>query len=70
MYTKTILQTVAITEKSLVELQISAMMGAFRANTSGESLVPGQLGGLYGQREILADQTPLTITRLKPVQES
>ena len=42
-------------------------MGALRASSAGDAYVPGQLGGIYGQREVLLERTPLTVVKLRNV---
>ncbi len=67
MTAKTILATVPMTPKAIVEMQIGTVMGALRASSAGDAYVPGQLGGIYGQREVLLERTPLTVVKLRNV---
>ena len=67
MATKTIMTTVQMTPKAIAEMQISTVMGALRATYAGDAYVPGQIVGLYGQREVLLERTPLTIVKLRNV---
>ena len=67
MTAKTILATVPMTPKAIVEMQIGTVIGALRASSAGDAYVPGQLGGIYGQREVLLERTPLTVVKLRNV---
>lgn len=70
MTAKTIMATVPMTPKAIVEMQLGTVMGALRAAQAGDAYVPGQIGGIYGQREVLLERTPLTVVKLRNVSET
>lgn len=57
-------KTVPLTNHQLYCLQVRDIYDRLRAENTGMSHIPAQLGGTYGQRELLSEKNALDITEV------
>lgn len=57
-------RTKPLTRLELFKLQMNNVTDYLRAENSGKDYLPAQLGGTYGQRELLTDNNVLDVTEI------
>lgn len=57
-------KTRALTRLELLKLQVSGVFDRLRAENDSKEFLPAQLGGTYGQRELLTDKNVIDITEV------
>lgn len=58
------IKTKPITSLELYKTQVQNMYDRLRAGNLGKSHLPAQLGGTYGQRQLLTEKNVLDVTEI------